>query len=91
MTHIITIKKVSTRILVLTSGKFLEALGSRIGTYSVFAIHFHFQIMCGTILTCGILASYLVQTTTEVRGESDVPKNPQKYFTNKSVELLRQN
>ena len=47
--------------------------------------------MCGTILTCGILASYLVQTTTEVRGESDVPKNPQKYFTNKSVELLRQN
>ena len=32
--------------LVLTSGQFLEALGSGSGTGSVFAIHLHFRTMC---------------------------------------------
>ena len=34
------------RFLFLTLEKFLEAMGSRIGTGTFFSIHFHFRTMC---------------------------------------------
>jgi hypothetical protein len=59
--------------LVLTSVNFLEALGSGIGTCSIFAIHFHFRTMC-----CFIQIGYLHNFFSN-RAQSHIQTKPVKW------------